>query len=69
MRMTSAAADGTVLVTATTVSSWLKRCMRPPQREPPAGRVAVIDERWAAQIGEFLRANEELSATLMDGLR
>ena len=49
-----------------TVSSWLKRGGPPPRREAPAGRVAVIDDRWAARIGELLAANEELLATSVE---
>jgi transposase len=46
-----------------TVSSWLKKGGPPAQRRPPAGHVAVVDDRWAARVAELLEANPELLAT------
>lgn len=49
-----------------TVSSWLKAGGPPAKRKPPAGHVAVVDERWAARIAEVLVANPELLATSVE---
>lgn len=49
-----------------TVSSWLRKGGPPPQRRPPAGHVAVVDDRWAARIESLLEANPELLATSVE---
>jgi len=49
-----------------TISSWLKKGGPPPRRQPPAGRVAVVDDRWAARVAGLLEANPELLATSIE---
>ncbi len=49
-----------------TVSSWLKAGGPPAKRNPPAGHVAVVEERWSARIAELLVANPELLATSVE---
>ncbi|MDA8275009.1 MAG: IS21 family transposase [Actinomycetota bacterium] len=49
-----------------TISSWLKKGGPPPRRQPPAGHVAVVDDRWSARVGQLLEANPELLATSIE---
>ena len=49
-----------------TISSWLKKGGPPSKRQPPAGHVPVIDERWATRVSALLEANPELLGTSIE---